>query len=44
LPEAIQSERQALNLVLQQHDAQLEKNLRGNLKRYERESATAQPR
>ena len=41
--EAVQSERQALGLVLQQHDEQLEKNLRSNLERYQRDSAKAQP-
>jgi Flp pilus assembly protein TadD len=40
--EAVESERLALDLVLQQHDEQLEKNLRDNLERYERDSAKAQ--
>jgi Flp pilus assembly protein TadD len=41
--EAIQAARQALDLALQEHDEQLEKNLRGVLERYERDGARAQP-
>ena len=41
--EAIQSGQQALDLALQQHDQQLEKKLRGDLERYERNGAKAQP-
>jgi Flp pilus assembly protein TadD len=41
--EAIQSERQALDLAIQQHDEQLEKKLRGNLERYEHDGARALP-
>jgi len=41
--EAIHSEQQALDLALQQHDEQLEKNLRADLERYERDGAKAQP-
>ena len=40
--EAIQSEHQALDLVVQQHNDQLEKTLRGNLERYERGAAKGQ--
>jgi|CZKY01.1.fsa_nt_gi Flp pilus assembly protein TadD len=41
--EAIQSAHQALDLALQQHDEQLEKKLRGDLERYERDRAKTQP-
>jgi len=41
--EAIQSAHQALDLALQEHDEQLEKSLRGDLERYEREGAKAEP-
>ena len=41
--EAIQSAHQALDLALQQHDEQLEKKLRADLERYERDRAKAQP-
>jgi tetratricopeptide (TPR) repeat protein len=42
--EAIQSAQQALDLALQEHDAEMEKNLRAALVRYERDGAKAQPR
>jgi|CZKR01.1.fsa_nt_gi Flp pilus assembly protein TadD len=42
--EAIQSAQQALDLAPQQHDDQLEKKLRGDLDRYERDAAKAQPK
>jgi Flp pilus assembly protein TadD len=41
--EAIQSAHQALDLALQEHDEELEKNLRNALERYERDAAKAQP-
>jgi len=42
--EAIQSAQQALDLALQKHDVQAQKNLRGALARYEHDGAKAQPR
>ena len=41
--EAIQAERQALDLVLQQQNEQLANTLRENLARYQREGATSPP-
>jgi Flp pilus assembly protein TadD len=41
--EAIQSAHQALDLAIQEHDEQLEKELRDALERYERDGAKAQP-
>jgi Flp pilus assembly protein TadD len=41
--EAIQSAHQALDLAMQEHDEQLEKDLRGALERYEHHGAKAQP-
>ncbi len=41
--EAIQSAHQALELAIQEHDEQLEKDLRGALERYERDGAKPQP-
>ena len=40
---AIQSAQQALDLALQEHDQQMEKNLRAALVRYEHDGAKAQP-
>jgi Flp pilus assembly protein TadD len=42
--DAVQAEQQALDLVVQQHDEQLEKNLRSKLERYERGGANGQIR
>ena len=42
-PEAIQSARQAVDLAVQEHDQQLEQDLRHALERYQREGAKAQP-
>jgi Flp pilus assembly protein TadD len=42
--EAIRTGQQALDLAIQQHDERLEKKLRANLERYERESEKAQAR
>jgi Flp pilus assembly protein TadD len=41
--EAIQSAHQALDLAIQEHDERLEKKLRGDIERYERDAAKAQP-
>jgi Flp pilus assembly protein TadD len=41
--EAIQSAHQALDLAIQDHDEQMEKDLRGALERYERRAAKGQP-
>jgi Flp pilus assembly protein TadD len=41
--EAVQAARQALDLALQEHDAQLESSLREALGRYEREAAETRP-
>jgi Flp pilus assembly protein TadD len=41
--EAIQSAQRALDLAVQEHDEELEKGLRGDLERYEREGVNAQP-
>ena len=41
--EALQSAHQALDLAIQEHDEQLEKELRGALEGYERHGAKAQP-
>jgi Flp pilus assembly protein TadD len=41
--EAIQSAHQALDLAIQDHDGQMEKDLRGALERYERHAAKGQP-
>jgi Flp pilus assembly protein TadD len=41
--EAIQSAHQALDLAIQEHDEQLEKDLRDALERYERDGAKPQP-
>ncbi len=40
--EAVQAEQQAVNLAVEQHDEPLEKHLKGNLERYERDSTKAQ--
>ena len=42
-PEAIQSARQAVDLAVQEHDQQLEQDLRNDLERYQREGAQTQP-
>ena len=42
--DAIQAERQALELVRSQHDQELESRLQSNLERYEREGAAVQVR
>ncbi len=42
-PEAIQSARQAVDLAVQEHDQQLEQDLRNNLERYQSDSAKPQP-
>jgi Flp pilus assembly protein TadD len=41
--DAIQTEQQAIDLAVQQHNQQLETTLRGNLQRFERDKAMAQP-
>jgi len=41
--EAVQSAHQALDLAIQEHDEQLEKDLRRALERYERDGAKTQP-
>jgi len=41
--EAIQSAHQALDLALQEHDQELEKSLRSDLERYERDGVIAHP-
>jgi tetratricopeptide (TPR) repeat protein len=42
--QTIQSAQQALDLAIQGHDLEMEKNLRAALERYERDGAKAQPR
>jgi Flp pilus assembly protein TadD len=42
--QAIQSAQQALDLAIQGHDLEMEKNLRAALERYERDGAKSQPR
>jgi Flp pilus assembly protein TadD len=42
--QAIQSAQQALDLAIQGHDLEMEKNLRAALQRYERDGAKSQPR
>ena len=42
--QAIQSAQQALDLAIQGHDPEMEKNLRAALERYERDGRKAQPR
>ena len=42
--DAIHAEQKALDVAIQQHDAAAEQNLRDKLERFQRESASAQPR
>ncbi len=42
--EAMKSERQALDLVVREHDQEVEKNLRENLKLYEQQAGNAHTR